>query len=279
MPEAGLVVVVGNVVLDRTTEGWIPGGPALYAATMARRLGASVRLVTALAPGYPREPLEGLELALQPAVRTPRYANAYDAEGRRRQVLLEPGEPLRVPGEAVEGASVLIVAPAYRELEAPPAFLPPGIVAGASLQGLLRDTAPDGTVVPRTNPEAAVRSFAREGWYLFLSEEDTPDALIFARRLARCGAVVFVTHGWRGAARVDATATRTYPAIPARRVVDPTGAGDCFAAAFLVTYARTRDEGAAIRTALAAGSLAVEGRGIEGVPDAAAVEGRLREAA
>jgi len=279
MPDAGLVVVVGNVVLDRTAEGWIPGGPALYAATMARHLGASVRLVTALAPDYPRKPLEGLELVAQPAARTPRYANSYDAEGRRRQVLLDAGEPLRVPAEAVAGASVLIVAPAYRELEAPPAALPFGIVAGASLQGLLRDTSPDGTVVPRAEPEAAVRAFARDGWFLFLSEEDTPDALVFARRLARGGAVVFVTHGWRGAARVDASATRTYPAIPARQVVDPTGAGDCFAAAFLVTFARTRDEGAAIRAALAAGSLSVEGRGVEGVPDAAAVEERLREAA
>ncbi|MCS7295743.1 MAG: PfkB family carbohydrate kinase [Chloroflexota bacterium] len=279
MPEAGLVVVVGNVVLDRTADGWSPGGPALYAATAARRLGARVRLVTVLAPDYPRWALEGLEVVALPGERTPRYANTYDAEGRRQQRLLDPGAPLVPPREALAGAAVAILAPAYRELGAPPEGLGEGVVAGVSLQGLLRDTAADGTVISRADPDAAVAPFVREGWFLFLSEEDTPEALIFARRLARRGAVVFVTHGWRGAARVDALATRTFPAIPARRVVDPTGAGDCFAAAFLVTYARTRDEGTAIRAALAAGSLAVEGVGLAGVPDAAALERRLQEAA
>lgn len=279
MPEGGRVVVVGNVTLDRVGEGWLPGGPALYAATMARRMGAEVRLVTGLAPGFPEAALAPFELVSHPIERLPRYANVYDAEGNRRQVLVDPGEPLRVPHTAFDGAEAAIVAPAYRELEAPPVDMPSGMVVGVSLQGLLRDTGRSGQVVPREAPEAAVAPFAREGWLLFLSEEDTPDALVFARRVAQRGPVVFVTHGWRGAARVDATATRTYPAVPARRVVDPTGAGDCFAAAFVVAFMRTRDEQVAMKTALVAGSLAVEGVGLDGVPDTAAIERRLQEAA
>lgn len=279
MPEGGRVVVVGNVVLDRVGEGWVPGGPALYAATMARRMGATVRLVTGLAPWYPEGPLAPFEVVGHPVERLPRYANAYDADGNRRQLLVDPGEPLRVPDGVFDGAAAAMFAPAYRELEAPPAVLPPGVTVGVSLQGLLRDTGEGGEVIPRAAPEVAVAPFARDGWLLFLSEEDTLDALVFARRVAQLGPVVFVTHGWRGAARVDATATRTYPALPARRVVDPTGAGDCFAAAFLVAFVRTRDEQVAMRMALAAGSLAVEGVGLDGVPDMAAIERRLQEAA
>lgn len=278
MSEPGLAVVAGNVVLDRVADGWAPGGPALYAATAAHRLGWRVRLVTALAEEFPRPPLAGLDLLPLPARHTPRYANAYDAEGRRRQLLLDPGEPISPPATAFDGAAVVLLAPAYHELTAPPTP-PDTAVVGVSLQGVLRDAAPSGEVRPRADAEAASLPFARPGWFLFFSDEDTADALLLARRLARRGAVVFVTHGWRGAARVDAAATRTYPAIPARRVVDPTGAGDCFATAFLVTYARAKDEAAAIRTALAAGSLAVEAPGLDGVPDLAAVERRLQEAA
>jgi sugar/nucleoside kinase (ribokinase family) len=54
-------------------------------------------------------------------------------------------------------------------------------------------------------------------------------------------------------------------------VVDPTGAGDVFAAAFLVAYAEQRDPVAAARFANVTASFSIEGRGITSIPDRAKV--------
>jgi sugar/nucleoside kinase (ribokinase family) len=73
---------------------------------------------------------------------------------------------------------------------------------------------------------------------------------------------------------------RRYPAIPSDHVVDPTGAGDVFLAALLAATLRPELAGAydAPTFAAAAGSLAVEGPGLAGVPDLAAVRRRLTRA-
>ena len=68
---------------------------------------------------------------------------------------------------------------------------------------------------------------------------------------------------------------RTFAAAPAR-AVDPTGAGDCFAMAFVVRMVETNDLVNSCRFALAAGALATEGVGIAGIPSRKAVEDRLQ---
>ncbi len=270
------VLVVGNLVLDRTAAGWAPGGPALYSARMAAALGAQVLLRANVCPQFDRTVLAGLDLALLSAERCTKYENTYDERGNRRQRLLDPGELL--PVLDLPACDVLIFAPAYHELTRPPASVPAQVV-GAALQGLLRDTRADGTVVPHPQALAAVRDFVRPGWYAFLSEEDTADPEGLSRELAAQGAVVFLTRGWQGAARFRDGERRSYPAVPARKVADPTGAGDCFAAAFLVTFAQTGDEERAVAAALTAGALAVERPGLEGVPTSEELARRLREVA
>ena len=89
-----------------------------------------------------------------------------------------------------------------------------------------------------------------------------------------------MTRAHNGATLFDGPSERTFPAIPAERIADPTGAGDCFAAAFIVRLAESRDVLEATRFALAAGSLAVENSGMTGIPSRRAIERRLeREAA
>ncbi len=77
------------------------------------------------------------------------------------------------------------------------------------------------------------------------------------------GADVYSGGDWR---RIDAFAAR-----PA----DLTGAGDVFAAAFLIRYADTDDPWEAARWGAAAASLVIEGPGVDAVPTLAAVEARL----
>jgi sugar/nucleoside kinase (ribokinase family) len=71
---------------------------------------------------------------------------------------------------------------------------------------------------------------------------------------------------------------RSFPGYPANEV-DPTGAGDVFAAAFVYRYARGADAEEAGRFAHAAASLAVQAEGVEGIGDRAAVEAQMRREA
>lgn len=271
-------MVAGNVTEDRAADGgWVPGGPSLYSARMAHALGARVTLLTALTPGFDRSCLEGLDVLPFPTSCLPRYANSYNERGDRTQLLLEPGEPLDLNSvELAKPPDVLLVAPAYHEFHGPPAI--EARLTGVDLQGPLRTRA--GQVVKaHPNPRGVARSFVREGQFVFFSDEDTPDAERLAEYVAELGATALLTRGHRGATLVSGAVNRHLEALPAEPI-DPTGAGDCFATAFMVRLAETGDIEAACGFGLAAGAVAVEGRGMDGIPTREQIEQRLaREAA
>jgi len=106
---------------------------------------------------------------------------------------------------------------------------------------------------------------------VFVDEEElalavgTADAQAGAERLMSLGAeVVVVKRGSRGAwvqRRGEAPIATT--AVPLARAIDPTGAGDAFAGAFIAALARwpERGDAHALRLATAVASCAVEGVG------------------
>lgn len=243
---------------------------------MALSLGARVDLVTRLTDDYDRTVLDGINVIATPAEQTCRYANTYSADGDRTQLLLAEGEPLTLSAHHVAGADALMLAPAYHELDG--IVERAGLLTAVSLQGPLRARTAANEVISNPQPLAASAPFVAEGVFVFLSEEDTADARGLARTLAARGATTVVTRGYKGATMLKTGSECTFEAIPARSI-DPTGAGDCFATAFLVRMAETGDLRKACRFALAAGSLAVEGVGLAGVPARRAVEERLEEVA
>jgi sugar/nucleoside kinase (ribokinase family) len=281
-------------VEDRTAEGgWTAGGPSLYSARTAAALGATVTLVTcelvsAGRASFDRSVLEGLEVVELPRVQgrpMPRYANAYDAQGNRTQLLVEQGDDLLAGSPGTEQLSrirdsveVLILAPAFHELAHPPVPAIPAALRAISLQGLLRDVSPEMEVFARSEPWRHVAEWVECVEFAFFSEEDTADPEALARRLATAGLRVFLTRGYRGAVLFTPEGGREYAPIPAESI-DPTGAGDCFATAFVVRFAETGDIETAAQFALAAGAVSVERPGLAGVPSRVEIEARLREAA
>ncbi len=247
---------------------------------MAQALGGDVTLVTSLEPAFDRSVLEGLDVRSADGV-LPRYANTYDERGHRTQLLLATGSPLELlpvlrPGETFD---LVFYAPAFHEFaKAPLRFK--GAIVGVSLQGTLRSVTDDHRVVPRANPLGACARMARAGWITFFSEEDTADPEGLARGLAARSTVAVLTRGYNGATlfELDGT-TQHWAALPANPV-EPTGAGDCFATAFMVRLTETESLEQAMQFALAAGALAVERPGLAGIADRAEIEARMtREAA
>jgi sugar/nucleoside kinase (ribokinase family) len=166
---------------------------------------------------------------------------------------------------------VLLFAPAFHELRTLPRT--EASVVAFLLQGALRALDGD-TVIPARQPFEAIAALMHPGMLCFFSEEDTADAEEFAAGLASVGATVILTRGQAGATWFHRGVVESRHAFRAAQI-DPTGAGDVFATAYTLRFAETHDYREAMNFALMAGALAVEGRGIDGIPTRRAIESRL----
>jgi sugar/nucleoside kinase (ribokinase family) len=136
-------------------------------------------------------------------------------------------------------------------------------VVGLVVQGLVRAVQPDGGVVPRRlEPEGAALAGVSAA---FIGEDEAAGQPDLVSRLAAAIPVVVLTHGVGGCEVIAGGRTR-HVGVHRAVEVDPTGAGDVFAAAFLLALARGDDPLDAARLGAAAASIVVEGRGGEALP-------------
>jgi sugar/nucleoside kinase (ribokinase family) len=267
-------LVCGHVTLDRAGDRALPGGSAWYAAHALAALGGSPRIVTAAGADFPPAALAGLEASVAPAPATTTFVNAYARDGSRSQRVLAAAprlDPGRIPA-AWRTPDVLLLAPVLDEVDVA-AFA--GVVrarlVGLGVQGLVRAVGVDGSVRPRPLPldEAALAAIG----VAVLGEDDVGGEPDLVGRLAAAVPVVAFTHGARGCEIVVRGRTRRVGIHPALEV-DPTGAGDAFAAAFLLALASGADPVDAARLGAAAGSIVVEGRGGDALPRLGEAPGR-----
>jgi len=109
---------------------------------------------------------------------------------------------------------------------------------------------------------------------LFVSYEDLGRRRDQVSRWAEEVPVVALTADRRGAHLHVEDRWRSIKAFPVREV-DPTGAGDVFAAAFLVRYHETEDVAESARFASAAAACSVEAPGIEAIAGRREIEARM----
>jgi sugar/nucleoside kinase (ribokinase family) len=106
---------------------------------------------------------------------------------------------------------------------------------------------------------------------LTISELDVPDPEGLARDWGRFIDTIVVTRAERGATVYQQGEVCHYPARPAHQV-DPTGAGDVFATAFLIRFVEIGDACAAAHFANVVASFSVEGPTMSAIPTRAQVE-------
>jgi sugar/nucleoside kinase (ribokinase family) len=282
--DAPQFVAIGHVTLDRFGRATRPGGAALYAAVTAHRLGLSVGLLTSHADDFPLDVIPpAIEVVTVPARDTTVFEHREEDGARvmRVEATAEAIGRSDVP-EDWEDASVVLLAPVAAEVDPELAACFSDATVGAAVQGWLRQSDAEGRVI--------TASWSPPAWLLdrvaamFMSVDDVrgleDDVTEWLQRLP----IAVLTAGAHGALLYVNGDRYEIPPIPAEEI-DATGAGDVFAAAFLVRHHLGDDPWDAARAAACAAGLSVCGIGWSAVPDrstlvsALADYRRLRDAA
>jgi sugar/nucleoside kinase (ribokinase family) len=268
-------VAVGHLTVDELSEGLRPGGSALYAGLFAHRQGLRVGLLTSYGPDFPFSVLPPeIEIVGVPAAGTTRFALDYLPAGRRLTLKERAArlEPSHLPPHFRE-AGLAYLCPVADEVSPELAAAFPDAAVGVGAQGWCRVWDREGTVLMRPWPDPG--PVLGRAQALFLSSDDVRGWEARAIELYQEVPLGALTFAERGAILFVNGERYSIPAAPATEV-EPTGAGDVFAAAFLVRYNLTGDPFEAASYAAAAGALTVEAAGISGVPTAERLAGRWR---
>jgi sugar/nucleoside kinase (ribokinase family) len=259
-------LIIGHITQDQQDQGYQIGGSAVYSGVLAHRFGLKVAVYTSGASDLSLDIMQGIEIIDQPSPGRTTFINTYTPSGRV-QKLLDKAEELdcsQIP-EQWKQAEIIHLAPVAREVpdnveqEFPSGFLV------YSLQGWLRDWDEEGLIFSSSPPE--LRKSFRDNAVGILSMEDLGHDRSGIDQLQRQFPTLVLTLGSEGVEIHTDGKTLRIPA-PSTPVIDPTGAGDIFAAAFVIFWkikGMTIEESAQIANMLAAGS--IRKPGISGIPE------------
>jgi sugar/nucleoside kinase (ribokinase family) len=269
-------LVIGHVTQDRVDSKVVLGGTATYAALTARNLGQRVGVLTSAAfePGLV-DVLHGVQVARLPAEETTRFVNSY-ADGFRQQHLEARAEPLHAGLLLPDWRSAAIVhlAPIAAELQPDLVDAFPRALIGVTPQGWMRAWDEQGLI--SAVPWACAERILARADATILSEHDVPDPS-WIERYAALARLLVVTRGPRGASLCQQGTWHHSQAFQGKREVDPTGAGDVFAAAFLIHLHQTGDPLLSADFANCVASFAIERRHHNAVPTLEQIEERWQK--
>ncbi len=273
-------VVVGHLTRDEHADGSRTlGGATAFAAIAARQLGYHPGILTSAAADFPQPALlRDIELVRLPSPTTTTFRNVYQG-GKRQQFVRDVARPIAATDlpDDWSDAKIALLGPLAGELASDfvHAFSDNTLV-GVSPQGWMRRWDNTGrvrpqawTLAPDVLPHADV---------LILSEEDLGGASERLSLYVSLSPMVVLTRGAEGCTIYrQREKPVNVPAFPTQ-LIDPTGAGDTFATAFLIRYSETQDILEAARFGNAAASLAIESVGAATMPTREQVQARLASA-
>lgn len=260
-----VALAVGHITHDHYDGQIVAGGSAYYAARVWHGLGAHPRLLSCVGEDFACDAaLEGLELHLSRGGKTTAFTNLYPPGGER-QMYVESQAPHVSPELLPEEWStpeLLFLAPVLGEVPLEPwlnAIDTQRTHVVLGLQGWLK-TAGEGSgrrlLCPRDWSPPDLEGVA----LACLSREDLFGRDPLLEQLVATVSCVVVTEGSAGCVLYEG-AQETHVGVYPTTEVDPTGAGDSFAAAMGWAMARGASCVEAARWGAAAASVVVESQG------------------
>ncbi len=268
-------LTIGHVTKDMAVNGYTLGGTATYSALTARAFSLRTGVFTAFGSDIRVSALKEIEIINKHSANTTTFENIETAGGRK-QYLHEVAEPLladNVP-DSLKSARILHLGPVADEVDEKIASLFPDAFIGLTPQGWMRKRAEDNLVdYQEWNPAPLSMEQADA---VVISVEDVGGNEELIAEYARQFKVLAVTEGYNGV-RIYWHGDVRRLGAPKVDVVDPTGAGDIFAAAFFIRLEATRDAWNAAAFAVNLASLSVTRKGLSGVPRPEEVQSNLVE--
>lgn len=259
-------LIIGNVTQDLLPDGGFTiGGTVTYAARTALELQCRVGAVTSAAPDLDLgRVLSGIEIELLPSEETMTFENVYTPSGRE-QYLHAIASPLNL--EAVpprwRQPAVVHLAPLAGECDPALAEAFPDALVGVTPQGWMRGWDESGRVFYTEWQDAADLLPRVDAVVLSINDVAGDWRTVF--RFARLASILVVTLGPEGC-RVYVNGEEHHVPVTPMSEVDPTGAGDIFAAAFFVRLGQGDDPWSAAHFANCVAAVSVMREGWAGTP-------------
>ncbi|NNE26769.1 MAG: hypothetical protein HKN09_07990 [Saprospiraceae bacterium] len=243
------LLLIGHVSCDMVDGRCALGGAVAFSSKWATREGIYPTVITSCASAYPGlEKLKnwGVKVLNQESLHTTSFTNIYMGN-ERTQFISARADNIEIEtiNSATSDADIIFFAPIAQELD--PRYmakLAEGKIMACSIQGWLRKWDDEGKVVATEMDW----NLLNQADFVFLSYEDLegiPDAL---DKLISLRATTVITDNVNGCDVFKGGNKTNYP-TPEVDTINPTGAGDTFATAFLVNYFRTQKIESAARFA------------------------------
>jgi len=268
-------LLIGHVTQDVTPQGFSLGGTASYSSLTARAMGLRVGVVTACHPDLQLPELEGISVVRYPSEFSTTFCNIQTKHGRV-QYLYHRADQLEVSmiPDTWRTARIVHLGPVAQEVDVKLSRAFPDSFLGVTPQGWMRSWDEKGQVGYTDWPEA--RYVLESASAAVISIEDVRGDEAIIEDMISAIRVLVVTEGVTGA-RLYWNGDMRYFRAPDQEEIDPTGAGDIFAAVFFTRLEYTNDPWDAARIATQLAALSVTRRGLAGVPTKDEVKASLIE--
>jgi sugar/nucleoside kinase (ribokinase family) len=257
-------LVIGHITRDLTEESPRIGGTVAYSGLTARALGLRVGIVTSWGEDVSHASLGDIPICNLSVDESTTFENLNTPEGRVQIIHSVASRlDLHLVPETWRSAPIVHLGPVAQEVEPGLVRYFPASMICLTPQGWLRAWNEDGTVYPTEWPEA--RFLLSQAGAVVLSIEDVEGDESRIEEMASYCRVLAVTEAAEGARLYWNGDVRRFRST-AIKVVDPTGAGDIFAAAFFTRLHSTRDPWEAARFATNLSSFSVTRTGLASIP-------------
>ena len=270
-------LLLGHICADLQPDGSTRlGGSAFFAACAAQQLGLHAAVVTVCSPDLDLSLVpHGITVARQDAPHSTIFENRYTPQGRTQRLHAQaPPVDLEAIPTAWRDAPIVHLGPIMQDVPLRALQQFPNVLVGVTPQGWLR-TVRD-TIVG-LEPWRLLDLPWHPRHVVVLSEEDVEGDEAIVQQLAQQLDIVVLTRAERGATVWHHTVATDVAALPTD-AVDPTGAGDVFAAAFFAALHGGQSPLDAARWACAVAAAAIERPGVTTLPQHEQIRQRLADA-
>lgn len=268
-------LLIGHVTQDVVPQGFSLGGTASYSALTARAMGLRVGVVTACHPELRLPELKGISIVRYPSEYSTTFANIQTEHGRVQYLYHRAADlDISMVPDTWRSARIVHLGPLNQEVDVKLARAFPDSFVGVTPQGWMRAWDASGRVSYTDWLEARYVLEAADAAVISVEDVRGDEAVI--EDMVSAVRVLVVTEGVTGA-RLYWNGDMRYFRAPAQNEIDPTGAGDIFAAVFFNRLEYTRDPWEAARVATQLAALSVTRKGLASVPTEEEVKANLIE--